>query len=56
MYVKHYLTAGKVEVEYTYTHTNHSPGASVREEIKEKFSQGVTLERIMDGIHIIVCN
>ena len=66
MYIKHYLTIGKVEVEYTHTHTNHSPGvaelkhltllAPVREEIKEKFSQGVTLERIMDGIHIIVCN
>ena len=66
MYVKHYLTTGKIEVEYTYTHTNHSPGvaelkhlplpASVRDEIKEKFSQGVTLERIMDGMHIIFYN
>lgn len=28
MYVKHYLTEGKVEVEYTYTHTNHSPGVT----------------------------
>ena len=59
MYVKHHLSTGKVEVEYTYTHKNHSPGVkelkhlplptSVREEIKEKFSQGVTLERIMNG-------
>ena len=59
MYVKHHLSTGKVEVEYTYTHTNHSPGVkelkhlplptSVREDIKEKFSQGVTLERIMNG-------
>ena len=51
---------------HTHIQTMHSPGvaelkhlplpASVREEIKEKFLQGVTLERIMDGMHIIVCN
>lgn len=61
MYVKHYLSAGNVEVEYVYTHTNHSPGikefkhlplpTSVRKEIQEKFSQGVTLKRIMDGMY-----
>ena len=59
MYVKHHLSTGNVEVKYTYTHTDHSPGVkelkhlplltSVREEIKEKFSQGMTLERIMNG-------
>ena len=64
MYVKHYLSLGSVEVEYNYTHTNHSPGikefkhlplpASVRKEIQEKFSQGVTLKRIMDGIHTCI--
>ena len=52
MYVKHYLSVGNVEVEYNYTHTNHSPGinefkhlplpASVRKEILEKFSKGIT--------------
>jgi len=66
MYIKHHLLVRNVEVEYTYTHTNHSPGvaelkhlplpASVREEIKEKFAQGINLERIMDGMTIIACN
>ena len=59
MYVKHYQSAGRVEVTYICTHTNHSLGLeegkylplpqSVRKEIQEKFAQGVTLERIMDG-------
>ena len=62
MYVKHYLSVGNVEVEYNYTHTNHTPGikefkylplpASVRKEVQEKFSKGITLKRIMDGMNI----
>ena len=64
MYVKHYLTAGNVEVEYNFTHTNHLPGikefkhlpipASVRKEIQEKFSKWVTLKRIMDGMYTCI--
>jgi len=60
MYVKHNQSTGKVELTYICTHTNHSLGLeeckylplplSVRKEIQEKFAQGVTLERIMDGI------
>ena len=60
MYVKHHQATGRVEVTYICTHTNHSLGLkefkylplphSVRKEIQEKFAQGVTLERIMDGI------
>ena len=60
MYVKHYQSTGRVEVTYICTHTNHLPGLEeckylplpqfVRKEIQEKFAQGVTLERIMDGV------
>ena len=59
MLVKHHLLTGKVDVIYNSTHTNHSLGVeeckhiplpvSVRKEIQEKFAQGITLERIMDG-------
>lgn len=60
MYVKHYQSTGRVEVTYICTHTNHLLGLeeckylplpqSVRKEMQEKFAQGVTLERIMDGM------
>ena len=59
MFVKHHPLTGKVDVIYNSTHTNHSLGVeeckyiplpvSVRKEIQEKFAQGITLERIMDG-------
>ena len=59
MYVKCFLPSGKVEVLYVCTHTNHPLGLaeckyiplslSVKKEIQEKFSQGITLERIMNG-------
>ena len=62
MYVKHCRATGSVEVTYTCTHTNYSLGLeeckylplplSVRKEVQEKFAQGVTLERIMDGMCI----
>ena len=62
MHVKHYQSKGRVEVTYICTHTHHSLrleeckylplSQSVRKEIQEKFVQGVTLERIMDGIHV----
>ena len=48
---------------HTFAHTNHSLGLeeckylplpqSIRKEIQEKFAQGVTLERIMNGINMI---
>ena len=60
MYVKHYQSTGRVEVTYICTHRNHLLGLeeckylplpqSVQKEIQEKFAQGVTLERIMDGV------
>ena len=64
MYVKQHHPTGKVEVTYISTHTNHSLGVkeckylplplTVRKEIQEKFAQGVTLERIMDGKNVCV--
>ena len=66
MYVKQHHPTGKVEVTYISTHTNHSLGVkeckylplplTVRKEIQEKFAQGVTLERIMDGKNACVYN
>ena len=60
MYVKVIQATGKVEVLYNSTHTNHFLGKeeykyiplskSIRKEIQEKFSMGITLERIMDGM------
>jgi len=54
------MSTGNVEVEYIFTHTNHSPGlketkhipilVSVHKEIQEKFSQGISVERIMEGM------
>lgn len=59
MHVKHFSKPESVEVSYISTHTNHAVGIqeckylplplSLRKEIQEKFSQGVTLERIMSG-------
>ena len=59
MYVKQLQPSGRVEVLYVCTHTNHSLGLeeckyiplsqSVKTEVQEKFSQGITLERIMNG-------
>ena len=59
MHVKHHISSGNVVVTYISTHTNHSLGLeeckyiplpqSVRKEIQQKFAQGITLERIMDG-------
>ena len=57
MYVKHCRATGSV----VGTHTNHSLGLeekylplphSVCKEVQEKFAQGVTLERIMNGMCI----
>ena len=62
MHVKHFLKAppgGKIEVTYISTHINHPIGIegikyvplslSLRKEVKEKFAQGLTLEKIMSG-------
>ena len=59
MHVKHYTNSPNVEVTYISTHTNHAVRIkkckylplplSVCREIQEKFSGGVTLERIMSG-------
>ena len=59
MYVKYFQSTCKVEVIYNSTHTNHTLGLeeckclplseSVQQEIQEKVSQGITIERIMDG-------
>ena len=59
MYVKQSQPSGRVEVLYLCTHTNHLLGLeeckyiplslSVKKRIQEKFSQGITLERIMNG-------
>ena len=64
MYVKHRISTGNVEVDYIFTHTNHSPGleevkhipipTSVQEEIQQKFSQGVSVEKIMKGMEYIM--
>jgi len=61
MYVKH-MSTGNVEVEYIFTHTNHSTGLketkhipipeSVHKEIQKKFSQGISVERITEGMII----
>ena len=63
MHVKHFIKPPSVEVTYISTHTNHAVGIqeckylplplSVRREIQEKFSGGVTLERIMSGKYIL---
>ena len=60
MYVKVEEATGKVEVLYNSTHTNHCFGKeeckylplskSVQTEMQQKFSMGITLERIMDGM------
>ena len=62
MHVQHNQTTERVKVTYICAHTNHSLELeeckylplpqSVRKEIQEKFAQGVTLERIMNGINI----
>ena len=56
--------SGKVTVRYIATHTNHELGIheckhlpmpqSVMKDIQEKFSQGLTLEHIMDGMLSVV--
>ena len=57
--MKHCTNTPNVEVTYISTHMNHAVGIkeckylplplSVCREIQEKFSGGVTLERIMSG-------
>ena len=71
LYVKVEEATGKVEVLYNSTHTNHCFGKeeckylplskSVQTEMQQKFSMGITLERIMDGMFYIhsfsvICN
>ena len=51
--------SGKVEVKYISEHTNHELGVnecrnlplpnSVKEEIKQQFAAGITIEQIMDS-------
>ena len=51
--------SGRVEVEYISTHTNHVLGVqectnlplpkSLHKTVKEKYSQGISIERIMEG-------
>ena len=65
MHVKYFTKPATVEVTYISTHTNHAVGIqeckylplplSVRKDIQEKFSQGVTLERIMSGKYMYIC-
>ena len=53
------VESGVVSVEYISTHTGHNPSVgeckhlplppSLRKEVQEKFSAGITIERIMDG-------
>ena len=53
------LVTGKVKVEYISTHSGHQPcrvelrflplPQSLHKEVKEKFAQGITIEKIMDG-------
>lgn len=60
MYVMQKQVTGEVGVTYNFTHTNHALGPeeykyiplpfSVRRTIERKFSQGITLERIINGI------
>ena len=54
-----YVQSGRVEVDYVSTHTNHELGVqectnlplpkSLHKSIKEKYSQGISVERIMEG-------
>ena len=53
------LASNEVTVTYIATHTNHQLSVnenkflplpqSVKKEVEEKFSRGVSIERIMDG-------
>ena len=53
------LVTGEVKVEYISTHSGHQPcraelgflplPQSLRKEVKEKFAQDITIEKIMDG-------
>jgi hypothetical protein len=62
LYVTQKQNTGEVDVVYNTTHTNHTLGPqeykhiplpfSVRKTIERKFSQGITLERIINGIYL----
>lgn len=53
------LVTGEVNVEYISTHSGHQPSRaelrflplpqSLHKEVQEKFAQGITIEKIMDG-------
>ena len=55
---KDFIT-GEVNVEYISTHCGHQPSRaelrflplpqSLRKEVREKFAQGISIEKIMDG-------
>lgn len=59
IYVKKWIR-GEVDAVYNYTHTHHTLGPqeykhiplpfSIRRTVERKFSQGITLERIINGI------
>ena len=56
--------SGAVDVKYISAHSNHEPGpiedafvplpASTKETISMKLSVGIPIERIMEGIHILL--
>ena len=58
-----YNTTGEVEVKYIWSHTNHELGVSeyrnlplppsVKDDIKEQFAAGITIERIMDSEYLL---
>ena len=59
-----FLPDGKVAAWYASQHTNHSPGNTemqylpltkdVKEEVSHKLAMGVTTERILDGVYILI--
>ena len=61
-----YVQSGKVEVDYISTHTNHELGIqecanlplpkSLHKSVKEKYSQGISIERIMEGKSEFQCS
>ena len=61
-----YVQSGKVEVDYISTHTNHELGIqecanlplpkSLHKSVKEKYSQGISIERIMEGKSDFQCS
>ena len=61
MTASQYSNSGEVEVTYVKTHTNHQPGLkevkyvplpeATKQEVRNKYADGVKLDKIIDGEH-----